>query len=95
MKNANVYRGFTITHQENVVTVTKTSVHEGDFDRQYEDARAILGSFPSSNTNIWGTDGVGYMINKKQGLVRVCKSTVGPRQFRAGLVRLIGEGCKG
>jgi hypothetical protein len=83
--------GFTITHSNYVVTVTKPVKDPSRFGEEVNQARALLGYFKASQAgSVWGCDGVGFDIQKRAGMVRINKSGVGTRNFRKGL-----EGVRG
>ena len=68
-----------------VVAVYESLVPQEQFDDKLTIAHEILSCFPAQQRNTWGTDGVGYHVNKKFGLVSVKLSKVGPRVFRRTL----------
>lgn len=80
-----ILHGFTVTHHGGIVTVEKFKVDPEKFADEVSFAQTILEHFPSSLTNYWGCDGIGYGIQKARGEVRMNKSTVGPKQFQKGL----------
>lgn len=84
------FNGFTVHHDGGTVIVTKTGVTPDQFDAQLAQAHRIVAAFPSRLHNVWGCDGIGYGIQRNRGEVRVCVSTVGPRQFRKGWLVLTG-----
>lgn len=68
-----------------VVTVTHHCESVGEFDVALEEAQHILRRFKQNKPGSeWGCDGIGYIIQKKAGLVRVHKSGVGPKKFKEG-----------
>ena len=64
-----------------VVTVTEENVTENFGDRLMV-ASEILSYFPSRGGSRWGTDGIGYAINKEKGLIEVHQSGVGPINYK-------------
>ena len=82
------FNGFTITHNGNVVTVSKSNIFNDDFDKALHEAHEILYKFPTTGFNMWGCDGIGYAIQAKVGQVHCHVSRVGPRQFQTGLKKL-------
>jgi len=84
------YKGFSITHDESVVNVSKPNIAAEDFDRELQEAHTILSRFIMSRPgSVWGCDGIGYSIQKELGAVVVKKSGVGPRKFAEGLKELL------
>lgn len=74
-----------ISYAGHVVEISERNVASEDFNDRVNMAYKILSYFSAKNRNVWGTDGVGYAINKSHGLVEVRLSTVGPRQYKQGL----------
>lgn len=84
------FNGFMVQHDGGTVIVSKANVPPSQFDAELYTAQRILAAFPSRLHNVWGCDGVGYTVQRNRGEVRVCLSTVGPRQFRKGWLALTG-----
>ncbi len=87
---------------ESVVTlarsanIVRASVADSeDFDGDLREVDRVLRHFPSSLTNTWGCDGVGYSIERAaRGVPFRNKSTIGPRQFKTGLDALTADGYR-
>lgn len=83
------HNGFTITWRDRVVTIRKEAVDPEFFDLTLTTARALLNMFhPIYPGSSWGTDGIGYRVNRRLNLVEVHKSGVGVQGFRRGMEEL-------
>lgn len=84
----------TIDYDEDaIVTVGARGVPDAQFDELLGRAHAILRRFKRSRSgSTWGTDGVGYAVNRCFHLVEVHSSGVGPRKFQQGIAQLKSEG---
>lgn len=54
----------------------------GPFDKLFEGEQLrarFKRSYPGSD---WGADGIGYLAQKNAGAFRICRSGVGPREFK-------------
>jgi len=81
--------GFEITHDgKQTVTVLKGGVQPELFEQEVAAARVLLSRFHTSRPgSVWGCDGIGYGIQQQRGVVRICKSGVGPVIFKHGLAK--------
>ena len=70
-----------ISYDGHVVKVSERGVKPEKFAERFYVADKILSYFPAKQRNMWGTDGVGYEINKSHGLIERSLSVVGPRKF--------------
>ena len=78
----------TLQHSGSVVTAS-ASVSDGiDFRKCVSACNMALSAFRATNTNYWGADGIGYMVQEKAGTAVIHKSTVGPVQYKRGLADL-------
>jgi len=75
-----------VTYGAGIVVYTERTVPESAFDSRVQRAHDILQCFrQSSPGSTWGCDGVGYVVQKGLGIIRVHKSGVGPRNFDKGM----------
>ena len=75
-----------ISYRNNgIATVLAREVDELSYDAGLALADHILSHFKAKSYNIWGCDGIGYVIEKKRGVIRRNLSTVGPRNYQKGL----------
>ena len=85
-----VYNGrkFSINHDgQSVVTVRQED--DGSFDDALSMSSALLSFFHQSKPgNIWGCDGIGYVIEKEHGKAFQHKSGVGKIKYQQGLDKL-------
>ena len=72
-------------HSNAIVTVSATGVDPLSYDAGLAVADHILSHFKAKLYNTWGCDGIGYMIEKKNGVIRRNLSAVGPVNYRKGL----------
>ena len=72
-------------HNKSTVTVSAIGVDELSYDAALAIADHILSHFKAKLYNTWGCDGIGYVIEKKRGVIRRNLSTVGPINYRKGL----------
>ena len=80
--------GFQISHTGCVVEVYK-AVTSTAFPEAVRRAHALLRFFKASQPgSTWGTDGIGYEIQRARGIVAIKKSGVGPTNFKRGCAAL-------
>ena len=81
-------RLFSIEHDgQSVVTVRQ--IDNGDFDKALSIISDILGCFRQSKPgSMWGCDGIGYAVNKQQGIAFQKKSGVGRIKYQQGLEKV-------
>lgn len=88
------YQGFMVTYSGapgigGTATVTKRGVPSDKFDDELGEAYKILGTFKATKPgSTWGSDGIGYIMNKKDGLVNVKKSGVVAKNAKAAFAEL-------
>lgn len=88
------YQGFMISYSGapgigGTASVTKRGVPKEKFDDELSDAYKILSAFRATKSgSTWGTDGIGYIMNKEQGLVNVKKSGVVAKNAKAAFASL-------
>lgn len=78
----------TLQHSGSVVTASASMTDGVDFRKCVSACNMALAAFRSTNTNYWGADGIGYMVQEKAGTAVIHKSTVGPVQYKRGLAVL-------
>jgi S1-C subfamily serine protease len=80
--------GFTIRHDDGVVTISRSVKDGTSFDAVLDAARSMLTYFKMRDGSEWGCDGVGYDIQKRIGLVRVNRSGVTAYSFNQGITAI-------
>lgn len=86
------YNGFSISYDgRSVVSIVKCKVPADSYDDELSAAFALRSKFSRSRVGSdWGCDGVGYAINRTNGLIDIKRSGVGPRKFAATVKTLKG-----
>ena len=77
-----------ISHNGQIVHVEGTISETEDYDVALNSAHHALWHFKACQRNKWGCDGIGYVIEKAKGHIRLNLSTVGPRNYSKGLTDL-------
>jgi hypothetical protein len=89
--------GFDVNYSGGVVKVSKSGVPQDKFDDELSRAEEILSNFKMTKPgSTWGSDGIGYMVQKKAGHVIVNKSGVIPKWAKIGMEKInesVNEGA--
>lgn len=80
------FKGFQITHADNVVTLEKQLQEHEDFDTQLNIGKSAIYAF--SGKLVWGCDGVGYYTAKRNRQIVLNRGGVTKQAFDRGLERL-------
>ena len=78
----------TISHHGGIVTAESSGSRE-TFEQRLMICDKVLDAFNSSQTNRWGSNGIGWFVQEKTGHAIRHLSTVGPRQFQQGMDKLL------